>query len=75
VTENDVLGPGEYAGLRTEGDISSKNGKAFSLPRLIFDCRDVVAVDDLIGYENSPRLYRITFVDPCLVKMVLHDGK
>lgn len=62
----------EYTGLFTEGKIVSKNGLLFMVqPSLSTstDCRTIVAVDDIIGYENSSRKYRITFVDENTVRM------
>lgn len=64
------LADDEYRGINTEGDIDSKNGKPFTIPSTrLLDCREYLAVDDIVGYKDSPRKYRITYVDKYTVQM------
>jgi hypothetical protein len=68
------LAANEYRGVGTEGEICEKNGKPFSLPCSFADCRDYLAAGDVVGYRDSPRKYRITFVDQYTVQMVREGG-
>lgn len=60
----------EAIGFNWDGAVNSKNGEPFSIPGDVEqDCRNIVAVGDVIGYRFTPRKWRVSYVDENTVKM------
>lgn len=59
-----------WTGFNAHGEVATKNGEPFSLPHGAWDCRDLVAVDDVIGYKELPNRVRVIFVDKCTVRVI-----
>lgn len=63
-----MMKQGIWSGFNSGGEVVSKNGKPFSLPADIQDCRDVVSVGDVLGYRDTELAWRVTHVDRYLVQ-------
>ncbi len=61
------LGP-EWTGFNSGGRVVSKNGQPWQIPEELQDARDLVAVGDTLGYENTGQTWQVTFVDQWTVR-------
>ncbi len=59
-----------WTGFNAHGEVATKNGESFTIPEGRWDCRDIVAVDDVLGYKELPNQVRVIFVDGCTVKVI-----
>lgn len=59
----------EMTGFGGDGRVVSKNGLPFSIPEDGRDGREIVSVGDILGYADTHRKWRVTFVDFDTVKM------